>query len=78
LRSNPLRALPVVLPAALIPIAVKSFEHTHKVLVGSCASTPKLDRVPNAPGYPHLGLCGHGIDPNDSAASETAYKKGTV
>jgi hypothetical protein len=51
LRSKPFSALPVSLPVAGPPSALKSFEQAQSVLVASSAKTPKIERDPEAPGW---------------------------
>src|SRR6266478_607120 len=51
LRSKPFNALPVSLPVAGPPNALKSFEQAQSVPDASSAKTPKIEREPNAPGW---------------------------
>jgi hypothetical protein len=50
LRSKAFNALPVSLPVAGAPKALKSFEQAQSVFDASSAKTPKIEREPNAPG----------------------------
>src|SRR5580698_11242525 len=50
LRSKAFNALPVSLPFAGAPNALKSFEQAQRVLDASSAKTPKIEREPDAPG----------------------------
>src|ERR1700756_3180320 len=51
LRSKAFSALPVSLPVAGPPNALKSFEQAQSVLDASSAKTPKIEREPAAPGW---------------------------
>jgi hypothetical protein len=51
LRSKLFSALPVSLPFAGPPNALKSFEQAQSVLDGSSAKTPEIEREPDAPGW---------------------------
>src|ERR1700756_4092870 len=56
LRSKPFSALPVSLPVAGPPNALKSFEQAQSVLDASSAKTPKIEREPDAPGWTNTVL----------------------
>src|SRR5713101_577312 len=56
LRSKPFNALPVSLPVAGPPNALKSFEHAQSVPDASSAKTPKIEREPAAPGWTNAVL----------------------
>lgn len=56
LRSKPFNVLPVSLPVAGPPDALKSFEQAHSVLDASSAKTPKIEREPDAPGWTNTVL----------------------
>src|SRR5882724_13365710 len=49
-KSKPFNALPVSLPDAGPPNALKSFEQAQSVLAATSANTPKIEREPDAPG----------------------------
>ncbi len=51
LRSKPFNALPVSLPVAGPPNALKSFEQAQSVVDASSAKTPKIEREPAVPGW---------------------------
>ncbi len=55
-RSNPFNALPVSLPVAGPPNALKSLEQAQSVFAASSAKTPKIEREPNAPGWTNTVL----------------------
>ena len=56
LRSKAFSALPVSLPVAGPPNALKSFEQAQSVLDASSAKTPKIEREPAAPGWTNTVL----------------------
>src|SRR5690242_3781970 len=56
LRSKPFNALPVSLPVAGPPNALKSFEQAHSVVDTSSAKTPRIERDPAAPGWTNTVL----------------------
>src|ERR1700739_274453 len=56
LRSKDFSALPVSLPVAGPPNALKSFEQAQSVLDASSAKTPKIEREPAAPGWTNTVL----------------------
>src|SRR5467141_1742859 len=55
-RSNPFNALPVSLPVAGPPNALKSLEQAQSVFAASSAKTPKIEREPDAPGWTNTVL----------------------
>src|SRR5882724_10484647 len=61
LRSKAFNALPVSLPFAGAPNALKSFEQAQSVFEASSAKTPKIEREPKAPGWTKVAfscVCG--------------------
>src|SRR5258708_16232300 len=56
LRSKAFSALPVSLPVAGPPNALKSFEQAQSVVDASSAKTPKIEREPAAPGWTNTVL----------------------
>src|SRR5579872_692887 len=56
LRSKAFSALPISLPVAGPPNALKSFEQAQSVLDASSAKTPKIEREPAAPGWTNTVL----------------------
>src|SRR5690348_9609469 len=56
LRSKPFNALPVSVPVAGPPNALKSFEQAQSVLDASSAKTPRIERDPAAPGWTNTVL----------------------
>src|SRR6266849_9168029 len=56
LRSKAFNALPVSLPVAGAPKALRSFEQAQSVFEASSARTPKIEREPDAPGWTKIVL----------------------
>src|SRR4029077_12361543 len=56
LRSKAFNALPISLPVAGAPRALKSLEQAQSVFEASSAKTPKIEREPDAPGWTKIVL----------------------
>src|SRR6266446_3000365 len=79
LRSKPFNALPVSLPVAGPPNALKSFEQAHSVLDASSAKTPKIERDPRCARLDEYGALGCArFDAHDSTIPQPPDKKSTI